>query len=162
MDNRRYEPDEPLEPDPNDYYKEYRLWLNDFGKTDDYKKMVDDYKMDRIKLCKELCRIFEHEVWLKEPDEPIEPDLNDYYKEYRLWLNDFRKTDEYKKMVVDYKMDWIKLYKELGRIFEHEVWLKENGYWLTKQYLMDRESKKIVYYDSYTLETDEDLSYYKK
>ena len=162
MDNRRYEPDEPLEPEPNDYYKAYRLWLNDFGKTDDYKKMVDDYKMDWIKLCKELCRIFEHTVWLKEPDEPIEPDLNDYYKEYRLWLNDFRKTDEYKKMVVDYNTDWIKIYKELGRIFEHEVWLKENGYWLTKQYLMDRESKKIVYYDSYTLEPDEDLSYYKK
>ena len=59
-------------------------------------------------------------------------------------------------------MDWIKIYKELGRIFEHEVWLKENGYWLTKQYLMDRETKKIRYYDSYTLEFDEDLSYYKK
>ena len=97
-----------------------------------------------------------------ELDEPEEPDLEEYYKEYRLWLNDFRKTDEYKKMVVDYNTDWIKIYKELGRIFEHEVWLKENGYWLTKQYLMDRESKKIVYYDSYTLETVEGLSYYKK
>ena len=163
MDNRRYEPDEPLEPEPRDYYKEYRLWLNDFEKTDGYKQMVDDYKMDSIKLYKELCRIFEHTVWLKEPDEPIEPDLNDYYKEYHLWLKDFEKTDEYKKMVADYEMDWIKLYtEEFHRIFEHDIWLERHGYWLTKQYLMDRENKRIIYRDSYTHEIDEGLSYYKK
>ena len=162
MDNRRYEPDEPLEPEPRDYYKEYRLWLNDFEKTDGYKQMVDDYKMDSIKLYKELCRIFEHTVWSEEPDEPIEPDLNDYYKEFHLWVKDFEKTDEYKKMVDDYNADWIKLYKEFDRIFEHDVWLKENGYWLTKQYLTDRENKRIIYRDSYTYEIDEGLSYYKK
>ena len=97
-----------------------------------------------------------------EPDEPLEPDLKQYYKEYHLWLNDFEKTDEYNKMVVDYKIDWIKLYKELGRIFEHTVWLEKHGYWLSKQYLLERESKKIVVYDSVTLESDENLSYYKK
>ena len=97
-----------------------------------------------------------------ETDEPDEPDLKQYYKEYHLWLNDFEKTDEYNKMVVDYKMDWIKLYKELGRIFEHTVWLEKHGYWLSKQYLLERESKKIVVYSDLTLESDENLSYYKK
>ena len=97
-----------------------------------------------------------------EPDEPDEPDLKQYYKEFHLWLKDFEKTDEYKKMVADYKMDWIKLYKEFGRIFEHDVWLERHGYWLTKQYLMDRETRKITYYDSYTHEPDENLSYYKE
>ena len=97
-----------------------------------------------------------------ELDEPVKPDLKQYYKEYHLWKNDLKKTNEYNTMVVDYKSDWIKLYKELDRIFEHEVWLQRHGYWLTKQCLMERESKKIVYYDSYTLEPDEDLSYYKK
>ena len=94
--------------------------------------------------------------------ETDEPDLKQYYKEYHLWLNDFEKTDEYNKMVVDYKMDWIKLYKELGRIFEHTVWLEKHGYWLSKQYLLERESKKIVVYSGLTLESDENLSYYKK
>ena len=97
-----------------------------------------------------------------ELDEPVEPDLKQYYKEYHLWLNDFEKTDEYNKMVVDYKSDWIKLYKELGRIFEHTVWLQRHGYWLTMQYLLERRSKKITVYDSVTLESDDNLSYYKK
>ena len=97
-----------------------------------------------------------------ELDEPEEPDLKQYYKEYHLWLNDFEKTDEYNKMVVDYKTDWIKIYKELGRIFEHTVWVERHGYWLTKQLLVERESKKIVVYSDLTLESDENLSYFKK
>ena len=98
-----------------------------------------------------------------ELDEPVKPDLKLYYKEYHLWVKDFEKTDEYKKMVADYEMDWIKLYtEEFHRIFEHDVWLERHGYWLTKQYLMDRENKRIIYHDSYTHEIDEGLSYYKK
>ena len=97
-----------------------------------------------------------------EPDEPEEPDLKQYYKEYHLWLNDFEKTDEYNKMVVDYKSNWIKIYKELGRIFEHTVWLEKYGYWLTKQLLSERESKKIIVYSSLTLESDENLTEFKK
>ena len=97
-----------------------------------------------------------------EPDEPEEPDLKQYYKEYHLWLNDFEKTDEYNKMVADYKMDWIKIYKELGRIFENTVWLERHGYWLSKQLLEERRSKKITVYSNLTLESDDNLSYYKK
>ena len=97
-----------------------------------------------------------------ELDEPEEPDLKQYYEEFHLWLDDFEKTDEYKKMVADYNTDWIKIYKELGRIFENTVWLEKHGYWLSKQLLLERESKKIVVYDSVTLESDENLSYYKK
>ena len=95
--------------------------------------------------------------------DPDEPDLKQYYKEYHLWLKDFKKTDEFNKMVVDYKSDWIKLFgEEFHRIFEHDVWLKRHGYWLTKQYLMDRETRKITVYDSVTLEPADNLSYYKK
>ena len=97
-----------------------------------------------------------------EPDEPEEPDLKQYYKEYHLWLNDFEKTDEYNKMVVDYKSNWIKIYKELGRIFEHTVWLQKHGYWLTMQLLSERESKKIIVYSDLTLESDENLTEFKK
>ena len=94
--------------------------------------------------------------------EPDEPDLKQYYKEFHLWLNDFEKTDEYNKVVVDYKTDWIKIYKELGRIFEYTVWLEKHGYWLSKQLLLERESKKIVVYDDLTLESDENLTEFKK
>ena len=65
-------------------------------------------------------------------------------------------------MVVDYKMDWIKLSKGLDWIFEHEVWLEKYDYWLTKEYLMERRSKKITVYDSVTFEPVDSLSYYKK
>ena len=94
--------------------------------------------------------------------DPDEPNLKQYYKEYHLWLKDFEKTDEFNKMVVDYKTDWIKIYKELGRIFEHTVWLEKHGYWLTLKYLMERESKRIRVYSSLTLESDDNMSYYKK
>ena len=94
--------------------------------------------------------------------DPDEPNLKQYYKEYRLWLKDFEKTDEFNKMVVDYESDWIKIYKELARIFEHKVWLPKHGYWLTLQYLMERRAKKITVYDSVTLESDDSLSYYTK
>ena len=86
--------------------------------------------------------------------EQHEPDLKQYYKEFHLWLKDFEKTDEYNKVVIDYKTDWIEIYKELGRIFEYTVWL-ENGNWMSKQRLLERESKKIVVYDDLTLESDE-------
>ena len=97
-----------------------------------------------------------------EPGELEEPDLKQYYKEYHLWLKDFEKTDEYNKMVVDYKKNWIELHKHLRRIFEHTIWLEKYGYWLTEQYLTERRYKKITVYDSYTLESDDDLSYYKE
>ena len=45
--------------------------------------------------------------------DPDEPNLKQYYKEYRLWLKDFEKTDEFNKMVVDYESDWIKYIKNL-------------------------------------------------
>ena len=97
-----------------------------------------------------------------EPGDPEEPDLKQFYKEYRLWLRDFKNTHEYNKMAVDYKKNWIELYKHLPRIFEETVWLNKHGSWLTEQYLTERRNKKIVYYDSYTLESDDDMSYYKE
>ena len=87
--------------------------------------------------------------------EQHEPDLEQYYKEFHLWLKDFEKTDEYNKVVVDYKTDWVEIYKELGRIFEYTVWLEKHGNWMSKQRLLERESKKIVVYDDLTLESDE-------
>ena len=87
--------------------------------------------------------------------EQHEPDLKQYYKEFHLWLKDFEKTDEYNKVVIDYEKDWIEIYKELGRIFEYTVWLEKYGNWMSKQRLLERESKKIVVYDDLTLESDE-------
>ena len=94
--------------------------------------------------------------------DPDEPNLKQYYKEYHLWLNDFEKTDEFNKMVVDYKANWIKLYKELARIFEHKVWVERHGYCWSKQYLTERASKKITVYSNLTHESDDNMSYYKK
>ena len=103
------------------------------------------------------------EAWIRSvTDEPEEPDLKQFYEEYHPWLKEFEKTDEYKKMVVDYKKNWIKLYNDLPLVFEREVWLEKHGYWLTRQYLMDREKTRIIYRDSVTHEIDEGLSYYKK
>ena len=61
----------------------------------------------------------------------------------------------YNKVVIDYEKDWIEIYKELGRIFEYTVWLEKYGDWMSKQRLLERESKKIVVYDDLTLESDE-------
>ena len=94
--------------------------------------------------------------------EQREPDLEQYYKEFHLWLKDFEKTDEYKKVVADYETDWIEIYKELGRIFEYTVWLEKYGDWMSKQRLLERESKKIVVYDSLTLESVEELMEFQK
>ena len=61
-------------------------------------------------------------------DNRQEPDLKQYYKEFHLWLNDFEKTDEYNKLVVDHEEDWIQIYRELGWIFEYTFWLEKYGY----------------------------------
>ena len=95
-------------------------------------------------------------------DNRQEPDLKQYYKEFHLWLNDFEKTDEYNKLVVDHEEDWIQIYRELGWIFEYTVWLEKYGILMAKQRLLERESKKIVVYSSLTLESDEDLQEFKK
>ena len=95
-------------------------------------------------------------------DNRQEPDLKQYYKEFHLWLNDFEKTDEYNKLVVDHEEDWIQIYRELGWIFEYTFWLEKYGILMAKQRLLERESKKIVVYSSLTLESDEDLQEFKK
>ena len=84
--------------------------------------------------------------------EQHETDLKQYYKEFHLWLNDFEKTDRYNKVVVDYEKNWIKIYKELDRIFENTVWLEKHGVWVEKQRLLEREFKKRGEYDDLTLE----------
>ena len=88
-------------------------------------------------------------------DNRQEPDLKQYYKEFHLWLNDFEKTDEYNTLVVDCEEDWIQIYRELGWIFEYTVWLEKYGDWMSKERLLERESKKIVVYSDLTLESDE-------
>ena len=88
-------------------------------------------------------------------DNRQEPDLKQYYKEFHLWLNDFEKTDEYNTLVVDCEKDWIQIYRELGWIFEYTVWLEKYGDWMSKERLLERESKKIVVYSDLTLESDE-------
>ena len=46
----------------------------------------------------------------------------EFYSHFHTWLDDFEKTDAYTNIVGNYEKCWIKIYKELQRIFTDTVW----------------------------------------
>ena len=46
----------------------------------------------------------------------------EFYSHFHTWLDDFEKTDTYTNIVDNYEKCWIKIFKELERIFTDTVW----------------------------------------
>ena len=55
-------------------------------------------------------------------EELHEHPLTRYARHFDTWLDDFKETDTYAAIVIDYEGCWSKIYKELNRIFKENVW----------------------------------------
>ena len=117
------------------YRRDFDLWLYDFKKTDTYTNIVIDYERCWSKIYKELNRIFRDTVWnqmklknetsTKEDDPRLKIDasqLNNYRRQFDVWVRKFKKTSDYLGLVAGYRECWSKIYTELHRIFKLNIW----------------------------------------
>ena len=117
------------------YRREFDLWLYDFKKTDTYTNIVIDYERCWSKIYKELNRIFKDTVWnqmklknetsTKEDDPRLRIDasqLNNYRRQFDMWVRKFKKTSDYLGLVAGYRECWSKINTELHRIFKLNIW----------------------------------------
>ena len=117
------------------YRRDFDTWLYDLKKTDTYTNIVVDYEECWSKIYKELNRLFKAKVWYpmkwkneastKEDDPRLKIDvaqLNNYRREFDVWVYEFKKTSDYAGLVAGYNECWSKIYDELHRIFKLNVW----------------------------------------
>ena len=122
------------------YSSHFDGWLYDFKKTDTYTGIVADYEEDWSKIYKELHRIFKDKIWnpmklrnetSTNEDDPrvrIDPDqLNNYRRQFDVWVRKFKKTSDYAGLVAGYRECWSKIYTELHRIFKLNFWDPEKN-----------------------------------
>ena len=121
------------------YRRDFDIWLHDFKKTGAYTNIDVDYERCWSKIYKELNRIFKENVWhemklknakpIKEDDPRLKIDasqLNDYRREFNVWVREFKKRSEYADLVVFYNGCWSKIYNTLHQIFKLNVWNFKN------------------------------------
>ena len=114
--------------------------LYDFKKTDTYTGIVADYEEDWSKIYKELHRIFKDKIWnpmklrnetsTNEDDPRLKIDvgeLNNYRRQFDVWVYEFKKTSDYAGLVAGYRECWSKIYTELHRIFKLNFWDPEKN-----------------------------------
>ena len=131
MDNRN----ELRENALTQYRREFDIWLHDFKKTDTYTDIVADYERCWSNIYKELNRIFKDTVWnqmklknakpTKEDDPRLKIDsdqLNNYRRQFDVWVRKFKKTSDYFGLVAGYRECWSKINTELHRIFKLNFW----------------------------------------
>ena len=117
------------------YSREFDLWLHDFKKTDTYTNIVIDYERCWSKIYKELNRIFKDTVWnqmklknetaTKEDDPRLKIDasqLNNYRRQFDVWVRKFKKTSDYAGLVAGYRECWSKIHSALHQIFKLNIW----------------------------------------
>ena len=121
------------------YRRDFDIWLYDLKKTDTYTNIVIDYERCWSKIYKELNRIFKENVWYpmklkneastKEDDPRLKIDvgeLNNYRREFDVWVYEFKKSSDYAGLVAGYNECWSKIYSALHRIFKLNVWNFKN------------------------------------
>ena len=117
------------------YSRNFDTWLDDFKETDTYGAIVGDYEECWSKIYKELHRLFKEKVWnpmkLRNETSTKEDDqrrslnaeqLNNYRREFDMWVYKFKKTSDYAGLVAGYNGCWSKIYNELHRIFKLSIW----------------------------------------
>ena len=122
------------------YSSHFDGWLYDFKKTDTYTGIVADYEEDWSKIYKELHRIFKDKIWnpmklrnetsTNEDDPRLKIDvgeLNNYRRQFDVWVYEFKKTSDYAGLVAGYRECWSKIYTELHRIFKLNFWDPEKN-----------------------------------